>query len=165
MQMHYLRLFGGSIRSDSNGTNLSVKNTRCGTNQHIFQHPKKAGEATVPSPSRGRLGWGWVLSPHLTHPHPNPPLEGGGEFAIITLKLVPLRSDSNGTTLSEKHPMQARINIRPLPKRRARYYSFPFKGKARMGMGYFAAFTPIPTPTLPLKGREQLAVTQLKVVP
>ena len=31
-------------------------------------------------------------------------------------------------------------------------------------MGSFAAFTPIPTPTLPLKGRE-FAVTELKLVP
>ncbi len=33
--------------------------------------------------------------------------------------------------------------------------SFPFKGKARMGMGlYLTKDSPIPTPTLPLKGRE-----------
>jgi hypothetical protein len=31
---------------------------------------------------------------------------------------------------------------------------FPFKGKARMGMGTLVATCPIPTPTLPLKGRE-----------
>jgi len=31
---------------------------------------------------------------------------------------------------------------------------FPFKGKARMGMGTLVATYPIPTPTLPLKGRE-----------
>ncbi|OGS97614.1 MAG: hypothetical protein A3K04_00135 [Gallionellales bacterium RBG_16_56_9] len=31
---------------------------------------------------------------------------------------------------------------------------FPFRGKDRMGVGSFAAINPIPTPTLPLKGRE-----------
>jgi hypothetical protein len=41
---------------------------------------------------------------------------------------------------------------------------FPFKGKARMGMGSFATFNPIPTPTLPLKGRE-FATIGLKLVP
>jgi len=34
------------------------------------------------------------------------------------------------------------------------YRPFPFKGKARMGMGSFVTIAPIPTPTLPLKGRE-----------
>ena len=33
--------------------------------------------------------------------------------------------------------------------------SFPFKGKGRMWMGlHFAKALPIPTPALPLKGRE-----------
>src|SRR3989338_948912 len=32
------------------------------------------------------------------------------------------------------------------------------KGKARMGMGCFATLNPIPTPTLPLKGREFVAI-------
>jgi hypothetical protein len=37
--------------------------------------------------------------------------------------------------------------------------SSPFKGDARRGRGYeVAEFTPIPTPTLPLKGREMCAV-------
>ena len=44
------------------------------------------------------------------------------------------------------------------------YRPFPFKGKARMGMGSFATFNPIPTPTLPLKGRG-FAIIVLKVVP
>jgi len=46
------------------------------------------------------------------------------------------------------------------------YRPFPFKGKARMGMGCFATFNPIPTPTptLPLKGREFAAIG-LKLVP
>src|SRR3546814_10800612 len=40
--------------------------------------------------------------------------------------------------------------------------SFPFKGKARMGMGFrdgaaCSARKPIPSPALPLKGREQEA--------
>ena len=48
------------------------------------------------------------------------------------------------------------------PKIMERYRPFPFKGKARMGMGSFATHYPIPTPPLPLKGREH-AVTLLKV--
>jgi hypothetical protein len=32
--------------------------------------------------------------------------------------------------------------------------SFPFKGKVGMGMGFYAWLKPIPTLTLPLKGRE-----------
>ena len=44
------------------------------------------------------------------------------------------------------------------------YRPFPFKGKARMGMGSFATLYPIPTPTLPLKGRE-FAIIFLNRVP
>jgi len=37
-------------------------------------------------------------------------------------------------------------------------YSSPFKGEVRWGMGLiFMKFYPIPTPTLPLKGREKCA--------
>ena len=42
------------------------------------------------------------------------------------------------------------------------YRPFPFKGKARMGMGSFVTVTPIPT--LPLKGRE-FAIIFLNRVP
>jgi len=44
------------------------------------------------------------------------------------------------------------------------YRPFPFKGKARMGMGSFVTLNPILTPTLPLKGRE-FAIITLKLVP
>jgi len=44
------------------------------------------------------------------------------------------------------------------------YRPFPFKGKARMGMGCFTTLNPIPTPTLHLKGREFVAIG-LKLVP
>ncbi|MDH4217010.1 MAG: hypothetical protein OEV23_09020, partial [Gallionella sp.] len=37
-----------------------------------------------------------------------------------------------------------------------RNYTFPFKGKAGLGMGLVGAEQPIPTLTLPLKGRELL---------
>ena len=43
------------------------------------------------------------------------------------------------------------------------YRPFPFKGKARIGMGSFATLTPIPSPTLPLKGRESV-ITQVKLI-
>ena len=44
---------------------------------------------TIPSPSRGGLGWGWVLlCAKETHPHPRLPLEGEGVFARFS-KLVP----------------------------------------------------------------------------
>jgi hypothetical protein len=47
---------------------------------------------------------------------------------------------------------------RELPARNpvdAPVLSFPFKGKAGMGMGFVRRIAnPIPTPTLPLKGRE-----------
>ena len=40
-------------------------------------------ERKTPSPSRGRLGWGWVDACRNTpHPHPNTPLEGEG-IALI----------------------------------------------------------------------------------
>ncbi len=40
-------------------------------------------------------------------------------------------------------------------KARLNYNSFPFKGKVGMGMGLSTMLYPIPSPTLPLKGREQ----------
>ena len=73
--------------------------------------------------------------------------------------------DPHGTTLSVKAPDAAQIDILPFPNKIVENYRpFPFKGKARMGMGSFATFNPIPTPTLPLKGRG-FAIIVLKVVP
>ena len=37
------------------------------------------------------------------------------------------------------------------------FSSSPFKGEARRGMGHTQNGKPIPTPALPLKGREQSA--------
>src|SRR3989338_532529 len=63
--------------SESNGTNLSAKIPDAARiNTHSTASEKR--EEFVPSPSRGRPGWGWVLLPHLPHPHPNPPLEREG---------------------------------------------------------------------------------------
>src|SRR3989338_3566327 len=57
-----------------------------------------------------------------------------------------LMADTHGTTLSVKAPDAAQIDILPFPKKIVgSYRPFPFKGKARMGMGYFATFNPIPT--------------------
>ena len=39
---------------------------------------ERSGKEAIPSPSGGRLGWGWVVGALLPHPHPNPPLEGRG---------------------------------------------------------------------------------------
>ena len=39
-------------------------------------------------------------------------------------------------------------------------YSSPFKGEARRGMGCFDTEKPIPTPPLPLKGREFLMAAE-----
>ena len=42
----------------------------------------------TPSPSRGWLGWGWVLCDNdksLPHPPPNLPLEGGGNKSLKIL--------------------------------------------------------------------------------
>ena len=69
----------------------------------------------------------------------------------------------HGTTLSVKAPDAAQIDILPFPKKIVESYR-PFPFKARMGMGSFATFNPIPTPTLPLKGRG-FAIIVLKVVP
>src|SRR3989338_970058 len=57
------------------------------------------GEKCIPSPSRGRLGWGWVecVVHPLPHPHPSPPLEGEGVCAV------------NG--LTECHEGQGQVQI------------------------------------------------------
>src|SRR3989338_4866642 len=57
-------------RADPHGTTLSVKAPDA-ARIDILPFPKKSWGAIVPSPSRGRLGWGWVISPHSTpSPHP-----------------------------------------------------------------------------------------------
>jgi hypothetical protein len=56
--------------------------------------------------------------------------------------------------------MDTRFSLEPISKRHyvtsePKTYSFPLRGKARMGVG-LNIFSPIPTPTLPLKGRETI---------
>ena len=54
-------------------------------------------------------------------------------------------SERNGTNLSAKIPDAARINTHSTTsEKREEFRPFPFKGKARMGMGPFATFTPSP---------------------
>jgi len=71
----------------------------------------------------------------------------------IVLAKKQLGSVPHGTTLSAKNLKWCEFPYSPLPpKTMERYRSFPFKGKARMGMGSFATHYPIPTPDPPLEG-------------
>ena len=50
-------------------------------------------------------------------------------------------------------PVSKTVGLRRVTTQVLPYFSFPFKGKAGMGMGPFCHFYPIPTLTLPLTGR------------
>src|SRR3989338_2631380 len=83
-----VRSFNSRVRNigtGGHGTTLSVKAPDA-AQIDILPFPKKIVESYRPFPFKGRLGWGWVLSPHSTPSPPQPPPSRGGGLPSLCLR-------------------------------------------------------------------------------